>query len=221
MDAAIAEALRTPPPGRMVKALAPVVPGVRTTAGQISAYGARWSDLADEALRGTGPLVVALGDSLGQGIGASSFEVVWLRHLVAEPIVNLSRSGARIDDVIDVQLPALLAIDQPVTAVTLTVGSNDLSRGARPAVVVRRFEALLDRLPPTAIVATLPAGASLAARKVNRRLRAAVAERELRLADVDRHLRTWRGHSAGDRFHPNDRGYDAWLTAFTDAMDVS
>ena len=63
-------------------------------------------------------------------------------------------------------------------------------------------------------MATLPARGSLAAKSLNRRLRAEAARRSLPVADVDAGLRTWRGHQAGDRFHPNDSGYGIWVEAF-------
>lgn len=248
MSDALARALEPPRPGRVVRALGTVLPGVRRTREQIVDHAAHWRDEAVAALGGDldtvdgiegavrraetptphGPIMVVLGDSLSQGIGAASVESTWL-HRVAEEdailhrrprarIVNLSRSGARIADVIRIQLPALHSIDEPVHLVTCTVGSNDLARGGRPSRVHEEMHSLMSRLPHGSILATLPASGSLLAKRLNRTIRAEAGRAGLVVADVDAHLPGWRGRSAGDRFHPNDLGYESWSAAFTAAL---
>lgn len=86
-----------------------------------------------------------LGDSLSQGVRASSIEQGWvlqaLRPLAAGGldyrVINLSISGATVLDVLNRQIPALGALAATPALVTLVVGSNDLLhhelRGALPA----------------------------------------------------------------------------------------
>ena len=139
MDPLLDEALRPPTPGRVLRMLAPVFPAIRTTRDQIVSHAHYWRLHAEAALEADDrarPTVVVLGDSLSQAVGASLVEDTWLHRIVLHEsqrrggrpahILNLSRSGARIDDVMRVQLPALRAVPLPAQLVTCTVGSNDL-----------------------------------------------------------------------------------------------
>jgi lysophospholipase L1-like esterase len=198
------------------------LPGVARTAEQIERYADHWRRLALDALAADGPVLVVLGDSLAQGIGASDPDHGYVgglrRHLrvgsMPPPVLNLSRSGATIDDVTQVQLPALAASGVTGAVVVCTVGSNDLVRSVRLTRTRRSLAGLLDAVPAGTVMATLPARGSLAAKVVNRRLRVEAGQRGLVVADVNAHLRTWRGHQAADRFHPNDAGYRCWVDAF-------
>ena len=226
----IDDALRPAAPGRLLRFLAPVVPGIRATRNQILDHAHYWRLHAEAALeddRDNTPLMVVLGDSLSQAVGASSIEHSWLHRLVLHEsqqrknrparIVNLSRSGARIEDVLEVQLPALRAIERPIQLVTCTVGSNDFARGASYSRVEHSMRSLMSRLPSESVLATLPAKGSIMAKRLNKTIRSDAAQTRLRVADVDAHLPGWRGRSAGDRFHPNDLGYQSWFAAFADA----
>ncbi len=228
MNQAIERALEPPMPGRVVRAFAPIFSGIRTTQQHIVEYGGYWRDRAHDALTDQDlPTMVVLGDSLSQGIGASSPARSWPHRLAlreaeldgntAMSIVNLSRSGARMSDVVDIQLAALRSLDGPPRIVTCTVGSNDLVRGSTPGRSAASLRSLMAELPSQAILATLPANGSLMAKRLNRIIRAEAADNGLIVADVDRKLTTWRGRSAGDRFHPNDLGYEAWYDAFSEA----
>lgn len=225
MDPVLAAALEPPTPGRLVRVTS-FLPGVARTAEQIERYADHWRRLALDALAADGPVLVALGDSLAQGIGASDPDHGYVgglrRHLtvgsMSPPVLNLSRSGATIDDVTKVQLPALVASGVTRAVVVCTVGSNDLVRSVRPMRTRRSLANLLDAVPAETVMAALPARGSLAAKGVNRRLRVEAERRELVVADVNANLTTWRGHQASDRFHPNDAGYRFWTEAFVAAL---
>lgn len=225
----IDEALRPVHAGRLVRFLAPVAPGIRTTRDQIAAHAYYWrrqAEIAFEEMEPEQPVIVLLGDSLSQAVGATSVEHSWIHRLVLHEsqqrrnrparIINLSRSGAKIDDVLQEQLPALRSIDHPVQLVTCTVGSNDFARGATFSKVESSMHSLMSRLPTDAVLATLPAKGSIMAKRLNRTIRAEASRSGLVVADVDAHLPGWRGRSAGDRFHPNDLGYEAWFNAFAE-----
>ena len=68
-------------PGPLVRALAKVLPGVRETEDQIPAFARRWHEQNQAALTAGEPVWVALGDSLSQGIGASSLETTFVRQV--------------------------------------------------------------------------------------------------------------------------------------------
>jgi acyl-CoA thioesterase I len=174
---------------------------------------------------------VAIGDSAAQGIGASrpthGYVGVLAKRLgVPWRVVNLGISGATVRIAIDSELPVLRKLEPDL--VTVSIGANDIA-----SFDARRFERdireLFDALPPHAIVADLPSFYFLPGEKkvvvANRILRDAAAERGLVVVSL--HARTRRqglwGVStqfAGDLFHPNDRGYRVWASAFEGAVDA-
>lgn len=224
MDRNLQRAFATPQPGRLVQLLSTILPGVEQTRRQIEEYADHWRQRATASIASGGAPVVALGDSLAQGIGASTpkngFVATVAARLVGRdgPVVNLSRSGARLTDVLEVQLPALSSLPVEPMAVLCTVGSNDLVRSSRLGRTKRELHDLLDALPPNAVIATVPAAGSLIAKRFNRSIRSAATERQVAVADVGLHLRSWKGRMAADRFHPNDDGHRLWAEVFHAAI---
>ncbi|MEZ5341372.1 MAG: SGNH/GDSL hydrolase family protein [Acidimicrobiales bacterium] len=216
-------ALEDATPGLLVRLSSTVMAGAALTAEQIRSYSAYWRAEAKNALDSDDPFLVILGDSLGQGIGASRPGASYaqlLRARVEEAvgapvgIVNLSRSGARIRDVVEKQLPALAILPDRRLATVCTVGSNDVMRSTMPARTRREVRSLVSQLPDATVLATIPAGASTMAKLVNRRIRHETASSPLHLADVAPELGWMRGLLAADRVHPNDQGYEIWAAAF-------
>ena len=216
------------PPGQLLRIAGLVLPGVRSVQRQVGPFAEFWAGSNRAALAADGPLWVALGDSMTQGIGASRPESGWVGRLGrrladqgrAHRLINLSASGARVQDVTDRQLPVLLALPDRPALVTVLIGSNDLT--GRPASR-RGFRAraaeLLDRLPAGSIVANLPNPTATAA-ELDAEIRRTVAERGLVLADMRRSgPGSWRGKVAADHFHPNDRGYADLAAVFAEAID--
>lgn len=207
--------------GVLTRALGSVLPGVRQVNDQVEPYAAAWTAHNAEALATPGRRWVVLGDSMSQGVGASSWDAGWVDQLAAllaergHPlvVVNLSATGARTPDLVDQQLPVLRALppavgtDEP-DLVTALIGSNDLfSGGAFRAGLPDAFARMVSLLPRGAVVATLPQPRT-AARLANRHLEDAATRGDLTIVD----LRTdgpssWRGRLASDFFHPNDAGY--------------
>ncbi len=217
IDDALAD-LGPRPPGPIVRVLGRVFSGVREVQAQTQPYAEHWARANQAALRQTGPLWVALGDSMTQGIGASTPERGWVGQLSARltaqgwthRVVNLSVTGARVADVLDVQLPALDAIfaaEGPPALVTVVIGSNDVVSPRYRGGLADRFQALLDRLPQRAVVMNLP-NPHREARRVDQLIREGDAEGRVVLADMRADgPRSWRGKLAPDSFHPNDSGY--------------
>jgi hypothetical protein len=88
-------------------------------------------------------------------------------------VLNLSRSGARTRDVVDVQWP--LAASVPADLVTAVVGGNDAVWTKEP-VWVQAVEDLCAALPPGAVVATVARGVfERKTRRVNALLRSRAA----------------------------------------------
>ena len=204
------------------------LPGVRKVHGQVARYAADWEAANGAALAGAGPLWVVLGDSTAQGIGAPSWEegyVGQLRRALEDGserpwrVVNLSKSAARTDDVLDRQLPALEALATPPDLVTCAIGANDVVR--RAPGLEDRMRQVMARLPERAIIATLPQGLGPERTQVvNRVIRTEAPAAGLVVADVwARTGPPWHGKYAEDRFHPGALGYADWAAAFADVLD--
>ena len=142
-------------------------------------------------------------------------------------VVNLSRSGATIRDLLNMQLPRLRELRPDV--VTVAIGGNDV-RSFERARFAADVDELAAALPPNTYVADVPdfmhgrwenraeeAGGILAASAGAQHLRI------VRLHDMQR----TRGPGAmltdfaADWFHPNDRGHRVWADAFWNVLKNS
>lgn len=185
-----------------------------------------------------GLLYVALGDSAAQGIGASSpgngyvgLVAERLRESTGRPVevVNLSRSGARIGDVLDRQLPALAALGREPDLVTVAVGGNDI-RAYDEQMFARQAERLVAALPAGSYVADAPyfmhGRWQRDAQQAADLLRDAAATHGQRPVPLHDALRAqgWQAmltQFAADWFHPNDRGHRVWADAFWVAISAT
>jgi lysophospholipase L1-like esterase len=198
------------PTGAGMRVLAKAVRGVREVLADVDPYARSWEAHNARVLQQDGPLWVVLGDSMAQGIGASRYDLGWPGQLAqlldpAYRLVNLAFHGARVRDVLDVQLPAARTLGD-VALMTVMVGANDVVWRRHRTGLVPAFGELVAALPDGAVVANLT-NPHAAAREVDRMLR---AQDRLVLADLRRTgPRSWRGKLAADHFHPNDKGYGA------------
>lgn len=184
-------------------------------------------------------LYVAIGDSAAQGIGASrpdhSYVGVIARHIRARlheagdermlRVANLGISGATVRLAVDAELPLLVGLEPDL--VTVCIGANDIADWDKQRFATG-IRAILDALPPHAIVADLPSFYFLPGEKLvrvaNRILRTEAATRGLTIVPLHaltkrQGLRGVTTQFAGDLFHPNDRGYRIWAQAFQGAID--
>jgi lysophospholipase L1-like esterase len=212
--------------GPLLRTLGRVLTGVREAEDPVPTFAKRWRQQNEVALAAGEPVWVALGDSLTQGIGASSFDGTFVRQLqrrLAEAgrptaVVNLSVSGARIEDVISKQIPQIASLHEAPAIVTCTVGNNDLLKTFRVKQTTRALAELFEALPANTAVATLPATGSVVASYINRSIRDQAPRRGHRVADVMAHSSGWRSRIARDGFHPNDAGYQVWTSAFSETL---
>jgi acyl-CoA thioesterase-1 len=196
---------------------------------------ARW--WKDEGKKDGDLLYVALGDSAAQGVGASmpgrSYVGIIAKHLREQTgrtvrAVNLSLSGARLREAIAIQLPALRRLNPQPDILTVAIGANDIASFDK-ARFERELRALYAALPAGAIVADLPSfylgSAERSAREANAIVRRLAAEHGFEVAPL--HTATRRqgaaryalNQVAADFFHPNDRGYRVWASAFIPLLD--
>jgi acyl-CoA thioesterase-1 len=180
-------------------------------------------------------LYVAIGDSAAQGIGGSnpgrSYVGLLARHLREQTgrsvrVVNVSQSGARLREAITILMPRFRTLKPDV--VTFSVGANDIA-GFEAERFERELRQLFEELPSGTIVADLPSfyvgRAERNVRVANSILRGLAAEFDLDVAPL--YARTKRQgvavyalrRVAEDFFHPNDRGYRVWASAFLPLLD--
>ena len=223
-----------------IAALARVAPRVFSRHRQASAvilneklpvHSKWWRD----HMKVTGEIVyVAIGDSAAQGIGASRPDNSYV-GLVAEHVrrltdrsvhvINLSISGARVSDAIELQLPKLAELTPDI--VTVSIGANDMA-AFDPQRFERDVRRLFSALPAKSLVADLPSfHLAEGERKVtiaNRIVRKVAIAHGLTLVPLYKTTRK-QGLAlaltqvAGDFFHPNDRGYRVWASAFLPVLN--
>ena len=183
--------------------------------------------------RGGALLYVAMGDSAAQGIGASSPARSYVGRLSAYirrqghtslRVVNLSVSGSTTWLCRKDQLPKFEKYEPDV--VTVAIGANDIVQ-FDPESFEKNIRVIYGALPSHAIVGDLPAmwipdreKKLVEANAIVRRVAGEFGLTVAPLYETTRRqgfFRTYR-NSAGDLFHPNDRGYRVWASAFEPAV---
>jgi GDSL-like Lipase/Acylhydrolase family len=202
-----------------------VLPGASSRKLQIRAFADDWAASNLEARQATGPLWVVLGDSAAQGIGATRREAGYvgvvheqLRHRDAWRVINLSRAGAGVADVLARQLPELVALvsEQPAALVSCIVGAEDLAR--RVSGLETSLRQVLAALPSGSVVGTFARGSRGGpAAHLDAVIREEAARHRLRVAELP------------PRFGPGGRGrggallgdveHAAWARAVIAAID--
>jgi len=204
-----------------------------TSVGSYKKYWQQQNTTSDGEL-----LYVALGDSTAQGIGASRARKSYV-GLVADAlardsgasvkIINLSVSGAKVQDVTRDQLHQLqdLPLDDK-TLITLAIGANDM-RTFDEITFRKDTDELLSQLPPQTGVADVPYfGGGRFRRlesnvtKANTIIHQLVRKHDLRLVplhEITKDRDSLLVYSA-DLFHPSNIGYKNWADAFVQALDI-
>jgi lysophospholipase L1-like esterase len=178
---------------------------------------------------------VALGDSAAQGIGASKPQLGYVGLLAARiheatgktvRVVNLSVSGAKIQDVINHQLPELKGYKPDL--VTVDIGGNDVAGQYNPVIFQAEYDKLAANLPKGTVVGNMPYfGGRIRHNKqalnANIYISGAVQKYGLRVADlqtITRDRNSIRNYAA-DYFHPSNRGYQNWADAYWQVIEPS
>ncbi len=190
--------------------------GVAEIEATVEPFALWWDDQNEQALHSNGPLWVALGDSVTQGIGASdpTLSYAWrtlerLRHDTGDPwrLINLSMSGARFDDVVESQLVVLKEFGLEPTVVSALIGSNDVTWRRGTAGIVDDARAMVDALPRATVLSRLSETKGDQRRRgVNQVFDAAGSMGTVQLYEA------WAwppgsGMWAPDKFHPSDKAY--------------
>jgi lysophospholipase L1-like esterase len=216
--------------GWFVRLSARLSPGVRRVQAQIGPYARAWEAVNAATLRAAGPLWVALGDSMSQGIGASRYDCGWVSQLqvlldqAGRPyrVLNLSVYGARVDDVLTRQLPAMRDLAAKPDLVTVLIGSNDMVSRKHRRDLPHHYRKLLQQLPPASVIAS-PFGNFGLGKQINALIAEEAADRGLKVLNNhdEASLASWRGKLADDHFHPNDRGYTGLAESFFQTIQAT
>lgn len=190
--------------------------GVAEIDATIEPFARHWDDHNRAALADDGPLWVALGDSVTQGIGASSPSAAYVTHVLdglrrdtRRPwrLVNLSMSGARFADVVDHQLRVVREHDLRPDLVTALIGSNDVIWRRDTDGVIADARRLVSALPEATVLSRVSETPPDRRRTgINRVFDEAAAAGRVQLYEAW-DWPTGQGMWAQDRFHPNDRAY--------------
>ncbi len=212
------------------------VRGQRAAARRVGELLPVHADWWRERLQHEGQITyLAIGDSAAQGVGASEPHRGYvgllarrIRHRSRSSVrvVNLSVSGSTTWGARKDQLPKLRNYTPDIC--TVSIGANDIA-DFHPDKFERNIRDIYGAVPSHAIVAELPCmfvpdrerKVAVANEIVHR-----VAE-EFGLTVAPLHTITKRVglrrtffNSYGDLFHPNDRGYEIWASAFEPAVDA-
>lgn len=189
----------------------------------ISSYATYWKQPTSGTFT-----YIALGNSAAQGIGASKPQFGYV-GLVADRIqketgqkvhvVNLSVSGAKIQDVIDKQLPELKKYQ--ANLITVDIGANDVAGKYNAQIFQKEYDQLAAALPKGTVVGNMPYfGGRIRhnpqAINANQYITAAAKRHGLSVADlqtITKQRNSIRNYAA-DYFHPSNRGYQNWADAY-------
>lgn len=184
--------------------------------------------------------MVWLGDSTAAGVGATTADSALPRQVAARlgrpvQLTVLARSGARIGDVVDEQLPQLA--DLRPELVVVSVGSNDVTHLTGAGAYRDRWRRLVP--PPDAVLIALGIPDMGSPPRLPQPLRALVGWRArrldrwgaVRLAEENRATyvdiagetgpafrQDPERYFAEDRYHPSDAGYRLWADAVVDQL---
>lgn len=201
---------------------------------QLSRYQNYWSDNNSNS---SGEMTyVALGDSAAQGVGASRPEKGYVGIISKElsknrsvKTVNLSKSGAKIGDVLSTQLPALEKLDlNSSSIVTIEIGANDIPN-FNPLEFEIQMDELMEKLPEQAVLSDIPyfGGSRLRSMQPNvekaNEIMYKMADKHGRqlvpLHDKIKHNDSLRNYAI-DYFHPSNYSYRKnWAPVFLDKIN--
>lgn len=133
----------------------------------VPAYNLYWQKKAQERAKANTITLISLGDSAAQGVGASSPSYSYVGRLASSietqtkrpvKVINLSKSGARIADVTNEQLPKLTKLK--ITGdmiITMDIGTNDVTHTTYDdGEFAAQLNKLFAQLPKQTIVADMP-----------------------------------------------------------------
>lgn len=204
---------------------------------QIGRYQRYWDRINSKPVGKDDLVYIAFGDSAAQGVGASSPQKGYVGRIADQlaseqgrtvHVINLSKSGAKIKDVLDTQLPKYerLHINNP-KIFTIEIGANDIL-AFEPKRFSSEVDELMSKLPTGTIMSDIPSfkGSRLGKHnstvvEANVIIHSLAKKHGLQIVDLydqvakNHGIRTF----GGDFFHPSNYGYKTnWQAAFSGAV---
>lgn len=196
----------------------------------VARYKEEWPRLNEATAGSKGVRLLALGDSVVQGVGASSIERTFVM-LVASyikdrtgkdvAIKNISVTGATVGDVVSHQLPQINADDFDV--ILLVASANDAIKNVPLNKYEESIERLFQSLPSDKVLISDVPWVRGRARYVPILHKAAKKYGfDIISHDIANQKSRWPFvYVAGDFLHPNDRGYkEIWFGNFKPRLDA-
>lgn len=205
---------------------------------QLSRYKNYWVDNNQNVIAAGTIDYVAFGDSAAQGVGATSAAKGYPGLIQKElsknqnrdiKLVNLSKSGGKIRDVLDTQLPAYRKLNvSDKTVITVEIGANDMI-DFEPKKFEKEMDELMDKLPSQTIISDIPyfGGSRLGRLESNviaaNKIMYKLAEKHgFELVQLHDKVQNNTGilTLAPDLFHPSNNGYrENWAPVFLDRIE--
>ena len=200
----------------------------------VKGYKAFWEE---QIAKPTGPtdfVYIALGDSVAQGIGASSPQKSYVgqiaQHIESTTgrkvhIINVSVTGALASEVVVAQLPRMKGLKPDL--VTLDIGANDINKKIPMAELEKNIRTILAAIPTkNTIVSDIPnfggGPKQSTIASASEPIRAIITEYGFQVAPIYQFtsvtVHDWSTYAA-DFFHPSDKGYRNWYAAFATKLD--
>lgn len=204
---------------------------------ELARYQHYWTRQNNEPTKSNQIQYVALGDSIAQGIGASHPSKGYVGIISKElaqkynkPVqtVNLSKSGAKVSDVLSTQLPELERQGiTDKTIITLDIGGNDMINFDAEQFE-REMDELMGKLPTQTVMSDLPYFGDSRYKSKESNVEAAnaimyklAAKHGLRLVPLHEKMKQNGGLKtlAPDFFHPSNTAYkENWAPVFMERL---
>lgn len=201
----------------------------------IPIYKWYWQQNLDRPVQKNDVVVVALGDSTVQGLGAILPQKGFVGKVTKRmdqskdiSIYNYSRSGAKSAEVLDNQVPQALKLDR-IDAVIIAVGPNDITHKISLEQFIDNYKNIVKQFPSDKIVvATLP---PMGPRDIDGQssydwglqVKELARTSDIRIAPVFDRVNARVNDPriyAGDFYHPSTAGYTLWADAFEAPLQV-
>ena len=199
---------------------------------QVKTYATAWKSVGSSSQKDF--IYVAMGDSAAQGIGASNINKGYVKiiaDLISDKsgrrvtIINISKSGAKLNDMMKDQLPQLKNLKPNL--ITVDIGANDITGGTSDKQMEQELKLIIRSVNsyPT-VFANLPdfmwGKEQRNTKSINKVIADSCAKNGVALADL--HYETmktmWRTNEfAADGFHPSNTGHKTWAKAFTRVLN--
>lgn len=205
---------------------------------QLSRYQKYWTKNNQQVIDNVPFDYVAFGDSAAQGVGATSpgrgYPGLIRSNLSKNSgkdvtLLNLSKSGGKVQDVLYTQLPAYEALhlkNKPI--ITMEIGANDMI-DFNSEKFEKEMDELMSKLPKQTLISDIPyfGGTRLSklesnATKANEIMYRLADIHDFKLVPLYDKIKNNTGllTLAADLFHPSNKGYrENWAPVFLSAIE--